>query len=224
MNSRRSSLTTRLPVRHGMTVGELALLYNAERKLGASLSVIRCRGWKRDDLLRSHRAGLDQSFAQHAQPDRGVALSGRGASRGDEPRHRPRDRHALRAHRRSWIDPAAFAAALSKGGGPGRELRSDLLHASRKRQYAGASDAADVQILVTNWDEFDPLKLGARSGAGAATGSIRAKWEPEGLNRLLADRATYDDILAGRPLVRSCRGGMPRCAEFQKVRSRYLLY
>jgi uncharacterized protein YbbC (DUF1343 family) len=45
-----------LPVRHGMTVGELALLYNTERKLGASLSVIRCSGWRRDDLF--DRTGL----------------------------------------------------------------------------------------------------------------------------------------------------------------------
>ena len=45
-----------LPVRHGMTVGELARLYNAERKIGASLEVIPCRGWSRDDLY--DRTGL----------------------------------------------------------------------------------------------------------------------------------------------------------------------
>lgn len=39
-----------LPVPHGMTVGELALLYNAERKIGAPLEVIKCRGWSRDVL------------------------------------------------------------------------------------------------------------------------------------------------------------------------------
>ncbi len=37
-----------LPVRHGMTVGELALLYNSERKIGAALEVVKCSGWKRD--------------------------------------------------------------------------------------------------------------------------------------------------------------------------------
>src|SRR5262249_91991 len=45
-----------LPVRHGMTVGELALLYNSERKIGAALAVVRCRGWWRDDLY--DRTGL----------------------------------------------------------------------------------------------------------------------------------------------------------------------
>ena len=37
----------RIPVRHGMTAGELARLYNGEKKLGVDLHVIRMEGWKR---------------------------------------------------------------------------------------------------------------------------------------------------------------------------------
>jgi uncharacterized protein YbbC (DUF1343 family) len=36
-----------LPIRHGMTVGELARMYNAEKKIGADLEVISMRGWRR---------------------------------------------------------------------------------------------------------------------------------------------------------------------------------
>src|SRR5574340_909070 len=36
-----------MPVRHGMTAGELAALYNGEKKLGADLHVIRMQGWRR---------------------------------------------------------------------------------------------------------------------------------------------------------------------------------
>ena len=42
-----------LPVRHGMTVGELARLFNAERKLGADLEVVRMEGWQRSDFYDS---------------------------------------------------------------------------------------------------------------------------------------------------------------------------
>ena len=45
-----------LPVRHGMTVGELARLFNGERKIGADLHVIPCEGWRREDLY--DRTGL----------------------------------------------------------------------------------------------------------------------------------------------------------------------
>jgi len=36
-----------LPTRHGMTVGELARLYNAEFKIGCRLEVVRLEGWSR---------------------------------------------------------------------------------------------------------------------------------------------------------------------------------
>lgn len=38
-----------LPVRHGMTMGELAKLFNAEKKIGASLTVIPMEDWRRGD-------------------------------------------------------------------------------------------------------------------------------------------------------------------------------
>jgi len=37
----------RMPIRHGMTVGELAQLFNGENKLGADLHVIAMQGWRR---------------------------------------------------------------------------------------------------------------------------------------------------------------------------------
>ena len=37
-----------LPVRHGMTVGELARMLNAEREIGVDLKVVPMEGWRRD--------------------------------------------------------------------------------------------------------------------------------------------------------------------------------
>ncbi len=37
-----------IALRHGMTVGELARMFNAERGIGAELVVVPCEGWKRD--------------------------------------------------------------------------------------------------------------------------------------------------------------------------------
>ncbi len=42
-----------LPIRHGMTLGELAQLYNTERKIGARLRVIPMQGWLRGDWFDS---------------------------------------------------------------------------------------------------------------------------------------------------------------------------
>jgi len=42
-----------LPLRHGMTMGELAALFNAENHLGADLTVVRMKGWERGDWFDS---------------------------------------------------------------------------------------------------------------------------------------------------------------------------
>src|SRR5262249_27865577 len=39
-----------LPIRHGMTVGELAQLFRAERSIDIGLQVFRCEGWTRSML------------------------------------------------------------------------------------------------------------------------------------------------------------------------------
>jgi uncharacterized protein YbbC (DUF1343 family) len=37
-----------VPIRHGLTIGELARLVNAEAQLGCDLTVVPCRGWRRE--------------------------------------------------------------------------------------------------------------------------------------------------------------------------------
>ena len=36
------------PLRHGMTIGELALMYNEEQHIGCNLTVLKMKGWRRD--------------------------------------------------------------------------------------------------------------------------------------------------------------------------------
>lgn len=42
-----------LPLRHGMTMGELAAMFNAENRIGADLTVVRMKGWNRGDWFDS---------------------------------------------------------------------------------------------------------------------------------------------------------------------------
>ncbi len=65
-----------LPVRHGLTVGELALLFNGENRLGANLEVVKIEGWRRSTLARRDRPRLGESFAEHPQSSPGNALHG----------------------------------------------------------------------------------------------------------------------------------------------------
>ncbi len=64
-----------IPVRHGMTLGELARYFNGEYKLRAPLSVDRHERLAAGRLVRCHRPHLDESFSQSPQPAGSDSLS-----------------------------------------------------------------------------------------------------------------------------------------------------
>jgi uncharacterized protein YbbC (DUF1343 family)/CubicO group peptidase (beta-lactamase class C family) len=210
-----------LPVRHGMTAGELALLFNAERRIGAALEVVPCRGWSRDDLFdRTALIWINPSPNMRSLTEAllypGVGLleatnlaTGRGTDTPFERLGAP------------WIDPARLAAALNSAGLSGVHF-VPIFFTPSARQYA-AKCCGGVHVLITNQAEFDPVLLGVTLAV-----QLRAlypkEWNPEGLLRLLADRATYDDIVAGKSVAEITARWKPELSEFEKVRARYLLY
>ena len=210
-----------LPVRHGMTVGELARLYNTERKIGARLEVVPCKNWSRDEMY--DQTGLlwtnpspNMRSLTEALVYPGVGLleatnlaTGRGTDTPFERVGAP------------WIDPQPFAAALNAAGVPGvRFVPIDFT--PTQRQYAGAR-CGGVFIVVTDWPRFDPLRLGITLAVQLHS-LYPGEWKPEGLLRLLADRATYEDILAGKSTDAIIAGWEAELSEFRAIRGRYLLY
>ena len=84
-----------VPVRHGMTMGELAKMFNTERNINARLTVVPMEGWMRGDWYDSTGLTVDQSFAQHAQPHRSDPLPGRGTGGRYQYLRRAGHRHVL---------------------------------------------------------------------------------------------------------------------------------
>ncbi len=210
-----------LPVRHGMTVGELARLFNAERSINADLTVIPCEGWRRGDTF--DRTGLEwvnpspnmRSLTQ-ALLYPGVGLleaSNLATGRGTDT---PFERVGA-----PWIDPRAFARALDDLGLPGVRFVPDRF-IPRERQYAG-QECRGVQIAISDWSTFDPVDLGV--GLALTLRKLYPRqWEAAGFLKMLADRDAYEALLAGAPLpaIRATWDG--ELAEFAKVRAKYLLY
>ena len=64
-----------MPIRHGLTLGEVARLFNGENKIGANLTVIAMKNWRRDDWYDETDAAVGQPVAEHAQHERSRALS-----------------------------------------------------------------------------------------------------------------------------------------------------
>ncbi len=95
-----------LPVRHGMTVGELARMFNSERHINAEVQVIKCEAWKSKRPFQRDRPPLGEPFSQHAEPGRGSALSRHRIAGRHQFGDRTRHGYAVRARRRT-LDSSA---------------------------------------------------------------------------------------------------------------------
>jgi hypothetical protein len=63
---------------HGMTIGELAKMFNTERASQCQLTVVPMEGWMRGDWFDSTGLAMDQSIAEHAQPHEATLYPGIG--------------------------------------------------------------------------------------------------------------------------------------------------
>ena len=54
-----------IPMRHGLTIGEAARLFNDHFGLNAAVDVVPMDGWQRVDVLRRDRAAVGAALAQH---------------------------------------------------------------------------------------------------------------------------------------------------------------
>ncbi len=147
-----------LAVRHAMTVGELALLFVAERGLDLDLEVVECRGWKRSTLFRD--TGLPWVFPSPNMPTPETALvypgacllegtnlsEGRGTTKPFELMGAP------------WIDAARLAADLARERLLGVRFRP-VSFVPAWDKHAGER-CHGVEIFPTDPARFRPFRTG----------------------------------------------------------------
>jgi uncharacterized protein YbbC (DUF1343 family)/CubicO group peptidase (beta-lactamase class C family) len=210
-----------IPVRHGLTVGELALLFKAERKLDVDLQVIKMEGWRRGDLY--DRTGLrwvnpspNLRCLSAALLYPGVGLLettnvsvGRGTDRPFEWVGAP------------WLDGRKFAGLLNEQELPGVRFVPARLTPNASTHKDKACDG--VQIFVDDWSRFRPVRTGLAM-AWALRKLYPEEWQADRYGVLLAHKATLDGLKAGkdwRDLEAAWRDDVEA---FRKRRAAVLLY
>ena len=210
-----------LPVRHGLTIGELAGLYKAERGIDVDLNVIRCQGWRRS--MRFDETGLlwvnpspNMRSLTEGLLYPGVGLleatnlaTGRGTDTPFERVGAP------------WIDPLEWASALNAEGLPGVTF-VPIRFSPTERQYAG-EDCGGVFIAINDREVFEPIAL----GIGLAVTLRRLypdDWSPDGLLRLMTDQAALDAIVEGAGVDAVMATWADELRAFRQRRIDYLLY
>jgi uncharacterized protein YbbC (DUF1343 family) len=105
-----------IPVRHGMTTGELARLFRDAYSIGGDLRVVPLSGWTRDMHYEDTGPSLGPSVPEYAHPRHRARLSGGMPDRGNEPLGGRGTTRPFELVGAPWIDAAAFADALAQAG------------------------------------------------------------------------------------------------------------
>ncbi len=223
LDDRHASLVgyMRMPIRHGMTAGELALMINGEKKLGADVQVIRMEGWKRS--MWYDETGLEwmnpspniRNLTQAALYP-GVCLLesprisvGRGT---DTP---------FQVVGAPWFRAKEMAAYLNARALPGVRFM-----ARRFRPQASVYEGEvceGLDILLVNREVFDPVLMGLELLA-AVLRFHPGEFQLESVMRLLGSDEAAARLKrgeSGREILAAMRGQLEG---FLRVRAAYLLY
>lgn len=210
-----------LPVRHGMTIGELAWLFDADDHLGLDLSIVPMRGWRRSSYW--DETGLpwvnpspNLHSVQEALLYAALGLieaTNLSVGRGTDA---PFERVGA-----PWIDGDALASALGAEALPGVGFAPDAFTPDA-RSYAGQL-CHGVHITVSDRTQFEPV----RTGLGIARvlrRLYRGEWDFDKLDRLVGDPDVVKAIDAGLPLASIVDTYRAQLAAFATKREKYLLY
>ncbi|HLJ97694.1 MAG TPA: exo-beta-N-acetylmuramidase NamZ domain-containing protein [Gemmataceae bacterium] len=210
-----------LPVRHGMTMGELARLFNAERNLGADLEVVPMQGWPRSDYYDQtglhwiHPSPNLRSLTETLlYPGIGMLETtnvsvGRGTDRPFEWVGAP------------WIDGPKLAAALAQENLPG--VRFVPLRRTPTASVYKGKDCDGVQLFVDDWARFEPLSTGLAFACILHKLYPKA-WQVDHYDDLLRHRQTWEGLKNGKSWQELEVAWQPERQRFLEIRKRYLIY
>jgi uncharacterized protein YbbC (DUF1343 family)/CubicO group peptidase (beta-lactamase class C family) len=209
------------PVRHGMTVGELAHMFNIERAIGAKLTVVPMEGWMRGDWFDSTgRVWVNPSpnirslTAAELYPGIGMIEGtnisvGRGTGMPFELVGAP------------WIDATGLAEYLNAREIDGvRFVPVDFTPDSSNYEN---QECGGVNIVVTSRDALDAPELGLEIAA-ALQHLYPGNYKLTALDGLMRNKATLDALIAGQDPRRIAEDWQDALTKFQPVRAKYLLY
>jgi len=210
-----------MPVRHGMTLGELARLFNAERTVGADLTVIPVEGWRRDQWfdetgLRWVNPSPNMRNLNQATLYPGIGAIewsnvsvGRGTDQPFEQIGAP------------WVDGARLAAHLNARRIPGvRFYPVAFTPASSK--YAGEA-CEGVFMVVTDRVALPSVRLGLEIAAALWTLHGEA-YSMENTDRLLGSRASLTRVRGGEDPATVAASWAAAESRWRLLRAPYLLY
>jgi uncharacterized protein YbbC (DUF1343 family)/CubicO group peptidase (beta-lactamase class C family) len=210
-----------VPVRHGMTMGELAKMFNAERGINARLEVIPMDGWMRGDWFDSTgliwtnpspnlRSLTEATLYPGVALVEGTNLSvGRGTDTPFEIVGAP------------WIKGRELAHYLNERSIAGVRFLP-VTFTPTSSTYAG-QNCEGVNIILLGRNNLDAPELGIEL-ATAIRKFYAQEFKMDRMIEILANQAVFDAIVEGHDPRRIAQDWQDGLEKFQQLRQKYLLY
>ena len=211
-----------LPVRHGMTMGELARYFNGEGHIGASLTVVPIRGWQRGDWYDSTSLLWVDPSPNLRNMDEATLYPGVGmietsnisVGRGtDTP---------FQWIGAPWIQATQLASALNARFPTGIRFVPVQFIPQTPYPYAGQL-CHGVGFVITDRNAFDAPELGLEL-ASMLHKLYPTQFHLDSIHTLVANQATMEALKQKHdpePIADTWKRGIQ---EFKKKRKGYLLY
>jgi uncharacterized protein YbbC (DUF1343 family)/CubicO group peptidase (beta-lactamase class C family) len=209
------------PIRHGMTAGELAKMFNAERSINAKLTVVPMQGWIRGDWFDSTgelwvnpSPNMRSLTAATLYPGIGMIEAsnisvGRGTDTPFEMVGAP------------WVDAVDLSRFLNARNIAGvRFIPGEF---TPDNSVDAHQSCKGVQIIVTDRNALDAPELGIEVAA-ALQSLYPGDYKLAGIDTLMVNKVSLDAIAAGqdpRRVAEQWRDGLER---FEALRAKYLIY
>ncbi|MEK6303450.1 MAG: exo-beta-N-acetylmuramidase NamZ domain-containing protein [Acidobacteriota bacterium] len=210
-----------IPIRYGLTIGELAMLFNSERKIGADLTVIKMEGWRRADYydgtgLEWVNPSPNMRSLTEALLYPGIGLLettnisvGRGTDTPFEVIGAP------------WLDGQKLSEALNRAGLAGVRF-VPVRYTPRSSRFSG-EPCGGVNIIVTDRGAFRPVATGVEI-AYQLNRLHPDTWKVDDYLRLFVNRTAFAALKEGKTASEIAASWQAGLAEFARARLKYLLY
>ena len=147
-----------IPIRHGLTIGELAVLFNQEYGIGCDLVVIPMTGWKRDMYFED--TGLFWVMPSPNMPtiDTAVVYTATGLFGGTNVSEGVGTTRPFEFVGASWLDPFLLADKMNQFGLPGVTFRA--MYFTPKYTSHQGEVCGGVQLHITDRHAFRSVRTG----------------------------------------------------------------
>ena len=210
-----------MPIRHGLTLGELARLFNGENHIGADLTVVESKNWRRDEWF-------DETGMPWVNPSpnmrnllQAILYPGVGAIEGTNISVGRGTDTPFEQIGAPWIDGVKLAATLNERQIPGVRFYP-VRFTPTSSKYSG-EECQGVFIVVTDRTALRPVRLGVEIAA-AIHRLDGAKFDLEAAERLFGSKELLARIRAGDDPAAVASAWSADEARWRLLRNQYLLY